>query len=266
MRAARESVGASRGDRAVCWDVLLAALRWPEVDGVEVVPATLELVRARAPQVVISGATLDFRTLTPERGGLFDYRVFGAGTVIDAPLVIDDSAAKPRNVTFGRLVLARPIAHPLLAPPDPAHRHAQLAALDARGLVLRELAVLPPDLRPLQRLADDRWQSTSLNDLYRRVITRNDRLAKLIASAAPDILIDAEEIAVHEALLALFHNEHLATPVLDALHQPLGSLQYLAGDIAAGLHAFAAAAQTPRARAIEAVALALGFELRRSAL
>ena len=245
--------------------MLLAALRWPEVDGVELVPASLELVRARAPQLITSGATLDFRTLTPERGGLFDYRVFGPGTVIDAPLLIDDAPAKARNVTFGRLVLARPLAHPLVASHEPAQRHAQLAELDARGLVLRELAVLPPDLRPLQRLADDRWQSTSLNDLYRRVIARNDRLAKLIASSAPDILIDAEEIAVHEALLALFDNEHLATPVLDALQQPLGSLQSLAGDVAAGLHAFAAGAQTSRTRAIQAIALALGFELRHAA-
>jgi DNA-directed RNA polymerase beta' subunit len=244
--------------------VSLAALRWPEIDGVELVPATLDCIRARAPQEVTSSATLDFRTLTPERGGLFDYRVFGPGTVIDAPLLIDDAPAKPRNVTFGRLVLARPIAHPLLAAPDPAQRHAQLADLDARGLVLRELAVLPPDLRPLQRLGDDRWQSTSLNDLYRRVITRNDRLAKLIATSAPEILIDAEEVALHDALLALFDNEHLPTPVLDALHQPLGSLQSLAGDVAAGLHAFAAGAQTSRARAIQAIALALGFELRRT--
>jgi DNA-directed RNA polymerase beta' subunit len=245
--------------------VSLAALRWPEVEGVELVPATLDCVRARAPQAVTSGATLDFRTLTPEHGGLFDYRVFGPGTVIDAPLAIDDSPEKPRNVTFGRLVLARPLAHPLVAAQDPVHRHAQLSELDRRGLVLRELAVLPPDLRPLQRLADDRWQSTSLNDLYRRVITRNERLAKLMATSAPDILIDAEELALHDALLALFDNEHLAAPVLDALQQPLGSLQSLAGDVMAGLHAFASGAQTSRARAIQAIALALGFELRRTA-
>jgi len=249
---------------ALCWSVLFAALRWPEIEGVELVPAPLELVRARAPQLITSGATLDFRTLTPERGGLFDYRVFGPGTVIDAPLLIDDAPAKPRNVTFGRLVLARPLTHPLVAAADPTQRHSNFAELDARGLVLRELAVLPPDLRPLQRLGDDRWQSTSLNDLYRRVIARNDRLAKLIASSAPAILIDAEEIAVHEALLALFDNEHLATPVLDALQQPLGSLQSLAGDVAAGLHAFAAGATTSRTRAIQAIALALGFELRRT--
>jgi len=90
---------------ALCWSVLFAALRWPEIEGVELVPAPLELVRARAPQLITSGATLDFRTLTPERGGLFDYRVFGPGTVIDVPLLIDDapagSAAAPRALTEG---------------------------------------------------------------------------------------------------------------------------------------------------------------------
>jgi len=153
-------------------------ISWPEVAGVTIAPATLDEIRARAPKLVTSGATLDFKTLTPERGGLFDYRVFGPGTVIDAPIVDDDAPYQPRNVTFGRLVLAHPIGH------------------------LHELAVLPPDLRPLQRLDDDRWQSSSINDLYRRVIQCNER---------------GDEVALRGALLALFDNEHQATPVLDAL-------------------------------------------------
>lgn len=127
-------------------------MRWPEVAGVSFAPATLDEVRARAPKPVTSGATLDFKTLTPERGGLFDYRVFGPGTVIDAPLATDDAPHAARNVTFGRLVLARPLPHPLIGSRDPVERAAQLVS----GEVLRELAVLPPDLRPLQRLDDGR--------------------------------------------------------------------------------------------------------------
>lgn len=244
--------------------MLLEALRWPAIEGVTIAPAPLDLVRARAPHPVTSGATLDFRTLTPERGGLFDYRVFGPGTVIDAPVAQDDALLKPRNVTFGRLVLARPLPHPLFAPErHPEMRRARAEELATQNLVLHELAVLPPDLRPLHRLDDDRWQSTSVNDLYRRVIQRNDRLAKLLAEGAPEQLVDAEELAVHDALLALFDNERLERPVLDSVGQPLGSLQRLAGDVHAGLRAFAAGTDTPRARRVDAVALALGFALAR---
>ncbi|HEX7700020.1 MAG TPA: hypothetical protein VF403_04850 [Kofleriaceae bacterium] len=234
-------------------------LRWPEVAGVSFAPATLDEVRARAPKMVTSGATLDFKTLTPERGGLFDYRVFGPGTVIDAPMAADDAPHQARNVTFGRLVLARPLPHPLIGSRDPVERAAQLVS----GEVLRELAVLPPDLRPLQRLDDDRWQSSSLNDLYRRVIQRNDRLAKLVEANTDPAHIVAEELSLHDALLALFDNEHQATPVLDALGQPLGSLRWLAGDLETGLRAFATATGTARARKIDAVAFAMGFTLSR---
>ena len=244
--------------------MLLEALRWPTIDGVSIAPAPLALIRARAPHPVTSGATLDFRTLTPERGGLFDYHVFGPGTVIDAPAAHDDAPARARNVTFGRLVLGRPLPHPLFTPErHPDMRRARAEELATQDLVLHELAVLPPDLRPLHRLDDDRWQSTSVNDLYRRVIQRNDRLVKLIGEGAEPQLIDAEELAVHDALLALFDNERLERPVLDAVGQPLGSLQWLAGDVAVGLRAFAAKSDTARARKVEAVALGLGFALSR---
>ena len=201
-----------------------------------------------------------YRCVQACRGGLFDYRVFGPGTVIDAPMADDDAPHLARNVTFGRLVLARPLPHPLIGSRDPIERAAQLVS----GDVLRELAVLPPDLRPLQRLDDDRWQSSSLNDLYRRVIQRNERLAKLVEANTEPAQIVAEELALHDALLALFDNEHQATPVLDALGQPLGSLRWLAGDLETGLRAFAADAGTARARKIEAVAFAMGVTLART--
>ena len=239
-------------------------LRWPEVAGVSFAPATLDEVRARAPNPVTSGATLDFKTLSPERGGLFDYRVFGPGTVIDSPMAADDAPHQPRNVTFGRLVLARPLPHPLIGSRDPVERAAQLVS--GPNSVLRELAVLPPDLRPLQRLDDDRWQSSSLNDLYRRVIQRNDRLAKLVEANTEPAQIVAEELALHDALLALFDNEHQATPVLDSLGQPLGSLRWLGGDLEIGLRAFAADSGTARARKIDAVAFAMGFTLARTSI
>lgn len=279
-------------------ETVLSVLRWPAVPGLVVAPASLEVIRARAPRLVTRGDTLDFRTLVPERGGLFDYRVFGPGTVIDTPLVDDDAPWKVRNTTFARLELARPLVHPLVLEhaladvaarakvPDvvAAHwredagvRRRLVAGLEAVAeadggwwnLVLRELPVLPPDLRPLQRLADDRWQTSSLNDLYRRVIERNARLAKLPAGS-PDA--DGAEMMLHQSLLALFDNERTAEPVMDSHQQPLGSLRWLAGEdhgCATSLRAFVAAGADPaapvvaRVHRIEAVALALGFTIAR---
>lgn len=275
-------------------EAVLTVLRWPAVPGLDVAPASLEAIRARAPRLVTRGDTLDFRTLVPERGGLFDYRVFGPGTVIDTPVIDDDLPWKPRNTTFARLELARPLVHPLFLEhaladvaarakmPEPVAAHWRddagvrrrlVQGLEAVpegdggwwNLVLRELPILPPDLRPLQRLADDRWQSSSLNDLYRRVIERNARLAKLPAGS-PEA--DAAELGLHQSLLALFDNEKIAEPVMDANHYPLGSLRWLAGEdhgCATSLRAFAAAAPgapvLARVHRIEAVAFALGFTL-----
>ncbi len=222
-------------------------------------PASLALVRSRAPNVVTRPDTLDFRTLTPERGGLFDYKIFGPGTVIDAPTIADDDPVKPRNTAFGRIVLALPLAHPWFAD-DAVAAHPEL--------VLAELPVLPPDLRPLTRLADDRWQSSPINDLYRRVIERNHRLVRLVEVGAPAEIVANERDELARSLLALFDNEVQPTPVVDRDGRPLMSLRGMCGldvGIEAALRELDNAngsARTFGLHRLAAVIFALGFEIR----
>jgi DNA-directed RNA polymerase beta' subunit len=210
----------------------LAALACgPEVDlETHLTFASAELVRERAPKLVTAAETLDFKTLMPVPGGLFDYKEFGPGTVIDAPPIADDEPVKPRKTQFGRITVGLPIPHPLLVEraPDQLAEAAGwtradldrsltgqgecelIAALESAGnghLVMRELAILPPDLRPLRRLDDDRWAVSPLNELYRRVIHRNARFAHVVETNAPNVIIASERQQLHEAMFQLFDSE-----------------------------------------------------------
>ena len=256
------------------------------------VPLGPDAIRERAPDLVAKADTLDFKTLRPEPGGLFDFKVFGPGTVIDAPGIVAEAPYKPRKTRFGRITLAEPVVHPLAlahAPDElaaragwprvvldrwrtaevPEERGSLIAALVAagqdRGLVLSELPVLPPELRPLNRLDDDRWQSSALNDHYRRLIVMNQRWKKLIEQAAPAVQIATELRHIVSGILALYENEDRAHPVVDATQQPLGSLRSACGGTA---ELFAAISDldrngpgTGRAFRAAAVLFAFGFTL-----
>lgn len=91
-------------------------------------------------------------------------------------------------------------------------------------MILDVVPVIPPDLRPLVALDGGRFATSDLNDLYRRVINRNNRLKKLIELKAPDIIIRNEKRMLQEAVDALFDNGRHGRPVLDASNRPLKSL------------------------------------------
>ncbi|MCM8831463.1 MAG: DNA-directed RNA polymerase subunit beta' [Candidatus Omnitrophica bacterium] len=91
-------------------------------------------------------------------------------------------------------------------------------------MVLEVLPVIPPDLRPLVPLEGGRFASSDLNDLYRRVINRNNRLKKLIALGAPDIIIRNEKRMLQEAVDALLENGRHGRPVMGPQNRPLKSL------------------------------------------
>ncbi len=91
-------------------------------------------------------------------------------------------------------------------------------------MILTVLPVIPPDLRPLVPLDGGRFATSDLNDLYRRVINRNNRLKKLIELSAPDIIIRNEKRMLQEAVDALFENGKHGKPVLTAGNRPLKSL------------------------------------------
>jgi DNA-directed RNA polymerase subunit beta' len=91
-------------------------------------------------------------------------------------------------------------------------------------MVLETLPVIPPDLRPLVPLDGGRFATSDLNDLYRRVINRNNRLKKLIELKAPEIIIRNEKRMLQEAVDALFDNGRHGKPVLGPGNRPLKSL------------------------------------------
>lgn len=91
-------------------------------------------------------------------------------------------------------------------------------------MVLEVLPVIPPDLRPLVPLDGGRFATSDLNDLYRRVINRNNRLKKLIELKAPEIIIRNEKRMLQEAVDALFDNGRHGRAVVGANNRPLKSL------------------------------------------
>ncbi len=91
-------------------------------------------------------------------------------------------------------------------------------------MILDTLPVIPPDLRPLVPLDGGRFATSDLNDLYRRVINRNNRLKKLIELKAPEIIIRNEKRMLQEAVDALFDNGRHGRPVLGPGNRPLKSI------------------------------------------
>ncbi|MFA5143819.1 MAG: DNA-directed RNA polymerase subunit beta' [Candidatus Omnitrophota bacterium] len=91
-------------------------------------------------------------------------------------------------------------------------------------MILDILPVIPPDLRPLVPLDGGRFATSDLNDLYRRVINRNNRLKKLIELKAPEIIIRNEKRMLQEAVDALFDNGRHGKAVLGPGNRPLKSL------------------------------------------
>ncbi len=95
------------------------------------------------------------------------------------------------------------------------------------NMVLRVLPVLPPDLRPLVPLEGGRFATSDLNDLYRRVINRNNRLKKLIEIKAPDVILRNEMRMLQEAVDTLFDNGRRTFSVKGEGKRPLKSLSDL---------------------------------------
>ncbi len=91
-------------------------------------------------------------------------------------------------------------------------------------MILEVVPVIPPDLRPLVPLDGGRFATSDLNDLYRRVINRNNRLKKLLELRAPEVIVRNEKRMLQEAVDALFDNGRHGRPVLGSGNRPLKSL------------------------------------------
>ncbi len=101
----------------------------------------------------------------------------------------------------------------------------QQAGIDPSWVIIDFLPVLPPDLRPIIQLPGGRFATSDLNDLYRRVINRNNRLKRLIDLGAPEIILRNEKRMLQESVDALIDNSHRpGTPVQNSRLQPYKSL------------------------------------------
>ena len=92
------------------------------------------------------------------------------------------------------------------------------------GMVLDAVPVIPPDLRPMVQLDGGRFATSDLNDLYRRVINRNNRLKRLLDLGAPEIIVNNEKRMLQESVDSLFDNGRRGRPVTGPGNRPLKSL------------------------------------------
>ena len=98
---------------------------------------------------------------------------------------------------------------------------------DPAGMVLDAVPVIPPELRPMVQLDGGRFATSDLNDLYRRVINRNNRLKRMIDLGAPEIIVNNEKRMLQESVDALFDNGRRGRPVTGPGNRPLKSLSDL---------------------------------------
>jgi DNA-directed RNA polymerase beta' subunit len=174
-----------------------------------IVPLDDASVRARSPIEVRDQGTYHRQNGEPIAGGLFDEDIFGAGAALDRARVQDDEpATHARARRFGRISLGEAVPHPL------------------DGRAIRELPVLPPDLRPLQWHHGELVMS-DVNIHYQRVVIHEARRRRLVEIGAPTPLVENERGAVARAVVGLVDNERQPAPLTDDTGRVLGSLRSL---------------------------------------
>src|SRR5204863_519626 len=166
--------------------------------------------------------TINYRTYRPEKDGLFCERIFGPekdwecacgkyrgmkykGMICDR-CGVKVTHSRVRRKRMGHIELAAPVVHIWF-----------LKAMPSR-------LGIPPDLRPLVLLDSGNFATSDLNDLYRRIINRNNRLKKLVDLNAPEVIIRNEKRMLQQSVDALFDNNRCKRPVLGSSNRPLKSL------------------------------------------
>src|SRR5439155_7815655 len=174
--------------------------------------------------------TINYRTFKPERDGLFCARIFGptkdyecacgkykrmkfAGVICDK-CGVEVTRARVRRERMGHIELASPVSHVWFLK----------SGNQPEWMILEVLPVIPPELRPLVPLDGGRFATSDLNDLYRRVINRNNRLKRLMELRAPEIIIRNEKRMLQEAVDALFDNGRRGRVITGPNNRPLKSL------------------------------------------
>ena len=166
----------------------------------------------------------------PAVAALLDLSAEALAEVLDAARTPAGAPAEALSETGGAGLSRALEALDLVAMAEDGSARGQVArALLASGtpasaLVYDTWPVLPPDLRPLVPLADGRWATSDLNDLYRRLINRSSRLRRLLELAAPSLILKNEYRELQRALDALVDNGRWEPPLHDGDGRPLVSL------------------------------------------
>ncbi|KKW33684.1 MAG: DNA-directed RNA polymerase subunit beta' [Parcubacteria group bacterium GW2011_GWA1_53_13] len=146
---------------------------------------------------------LDYQNLSLKYGQMFEA---GTGGEIVRKLLEGIDCKKQIGLLEKEIVQASPINRKKIASRLKLFRGMLEASIRPEWMILTQLPVLPPDLRPMVQLDGGRYASSDLNDLYRRVINRNNRLKYLLEIAAPDVIVRNEKRMLQEAVDALIDN------------------------------------------------------------
>ena len=122
---------------------------------------------------------------------------------------LDSGSAQKRQRATQRMKVVKPFSEGQNRPED---------------MILETVPVIPPDLRPMVQLDGGRFATSDLNDLYRRVINRNNRLKRLLDLGAPEIIVNNEKRMLQEAVDALFDNGRRGRAVTGPGNRALKSL------------------------------------------
>ena len=214
--------------------------------------------------------TINYRTLKPERDGLFCERIFGPTKdwecycgknkrvrhkgIICERCGVEVTDSKVRRHRMGHIKLAAPVSHIWFLKGIPSYNALaeeirtelegsvsvqkksklikRLRLLDnliqsgtnPTWMIMDVIPVTPPDLRPMVQLDGGRFATSDLNDLYRRVINRNNRLQRLLEMGAPEIIVRNEKRMLQEAVDALIDNGRRGRTVVGPNNRALKSL------------------------------------------
>jgi DNA-directed RNA polymerase subunit beta' len=188
--------------------------------------ASFELFRELTAKLIVEDDQL-FRELKDRFGSAYGFGVYFTGG-IGAEAVRDLLAGLDLNAEAD--VLREQIATLKGARRERALKRLKVVSAFLQSgnrpewMILEALPVLPPELRPMVQLDGGRFATSDLNDLYRRVINRNNRLKRLLDLGAPEIIVFNEKRMLQEAVDALFDNGRRGRAVQGAANRPLKSL------------------------------------------
>src|SRR5258705_67168 len=199
--------------------------------------ASPDVIRSWSHGEVTKPETINYRSFKPEKDGLFCEKIFGPvkdwecncgkykriryrGVVCDR-CPVEVPQAKVRAQSKVETSVQRKKEQPRRVRIVEAFRNSENRP---EWMILEVVPVLPPDLRPLVPLEGGRFATSDLNDLYRRVINRNNRLKKLMDIKAPEVILRNEKRMLQEAVDALFDNGRRSRAVRGQGNRPLKSL------------------------------------------